>query len=372
MRAGAAAVPRGGASRPGRALLCVLALGVLLAGCATPVPKVMIFESASAAQRKPIVWPAPPDIPRYAWAGQLLGEVNFKAVGEKKVGVMDVLRWIVGLAFGDAPPVQVQRPQSGAVDAAGRIYVTDAGNAAVFVFDRVDGVLEVWNKAEGLANFVSPVGIALGPGGDILVADSQLGFVTRLDAGGNPRRGIGRGVLKRPTGLAYDPLGKRIYVSDTAEHDIKVFDDDGRLLKSIGRRGEEKGEFNFPTHIAFARGELYVADTLNSRIQVLSDEGAVVKRSFGALGTSVGNLVRPKGVAVDGEGNIYVVESYNDHLRVFNRGGELLLAIGGNGQDAGKFELPAGVWIDSGNRVFVADMFNARVAIFQFIGGSEE
>ena len=295
------------ATRPGRALLCALALGVLLAGCATPVPKVFSFDSHSegAAPRTPIVWPAPPEVPRYAWAGQLLGEVNFKAVEEKKIGVMDVLRWLVGLALGDAPPVMVHRPQSGVVDAVGRIYVTDFGNSAVFVFDRVAGELQVWDKAEGLANFLSPVGIAIGPGGDILVADSQLGIVARLDAvSGNPRRSIGKGVLKRPTGLAYDPLGKRIYVSDTGAHDIKVFDDDGRLLKSIGRRGEEKGEFNFPTHLAFAGGELYVTDTLNSRIQVLSDEGEVVKLSFGALGTSVGNLVRPKGVAVDSEGNI--------------------------------------------------------------------
>ncbi len=369
-----ATVP-GGARRSARALWCALALGVLLAGCATPVPKVFSFDSSSnsegAAPRTPIVWPAPPEPARYAWTGQLLGEANFKAVEEKKVSAMDVLRWLVGLFSGDARPLQVQRPQSGVVDAAGRIYVTDMGNAAVYVFDRVDGVLEVWDKAEGLANFRSPVGIAFGPNGDLLVADSQLGFVARLDTGGNPRGSIGKGVLTRPTGLAYDPLGKRIYVSDTAAHDIKVFDDDGRLLKTIGRRGEEKGEFNFPTHLAFALGELYVTDTMNSRIQVLSDEGAVVKMSFGALGTSVGNLVRPKGVAVDGEGHIYVVESYNDHLLVFNRSGELLLAIGGNGPEPGKFDLPAGVWVDRDNRVFVADMLNARVAVFQFLGAEK-
>lgn len=352
-----------------------MALGALLAGCATPVPKVFSFDSDSvregAAPRTPIVWPAPPQVPRYAWAGQLLGEVNFKAVEEKKVSAMDVFRWLVGLFSGDAAPLQVQRPQSGVVDAAGRIYVTDMANAAVYVFDRVAGELQVWDKAAGLKDFISPVGIALGPGGDILVADSQLGIVARLDASGNSRSSIGKGVLTRPTGLAYDPLGKRIYVSDTAAHDIKVFDHDGRLLKSIGRRGEEKGEFNFPTHLAFARGELYVTDTMNSRIQVLSDEGAVVKLSFGALGTSVGNLVRPKGVAVDDEGNIYVVESLNDHLLIFNSGGELLLAIGGDGRDPGRFSLPAGVWVDGGNRVFVADMFNARVAIFQFLGAEK-
>lgn len=364
---------RAGAARQGRTLLCLLALGALLAGCAAPVPKVMSFDSGSegAAPRKPIVWPAPPQVPRYAWAGQLLGEANFKAVEEKKTDVMDVLRWIVGLAFGEEQPVLLHRPQSGVVDAAGRIYVTDAGKAAVLVFDRVAGELQVWDKAEALVNFLSPVGIALGPGGDILVADSQLGLVARLDASGNPRRSIGKGLLTRPSGLAYDPLGKRIYVSDTGAHDIKVFDDEGRLLKSIGRRGEGDGEFNFPTHLAFVRGDLYVADTMNSRIQVLGKEGAVVKLRFGARGVNVGNLVRPKGVAVDGEGNIYVVESLNDHLLIFNRNGELLLALGGSGPEPGRFDLPTGAWIDSGNRVFVADMFNSRIAIFQFLGSGK-
>lgn len=364
------AVPHVRAARSARALLCALALGVLLAGCAAPVPKVFSFDSGSegAAPVKRIVWPAPPEVPRYAWVGQLLGEVNFKAVEEKKFEVIDALRWIAGLAFGEEQPVMLQRPQSGMVDAAGRIYVTNSGAAAVLVFDRVAGELLVWDMAEGLTKFLNPVGIALGPGGDILVTDSKLGLVARLDPKGEPRRSFGRGLLTRPTGLAYDPLGKRTYVADTGAHDIKVFDDEGQLVRTIGRRGEAGGEFNFPTHLAFARGELYVTDTMNSRIQVLDKDGSAVKLSFGEVGNRVGNLVRPKGVAVDSEGHIYVIEALGDHLLVFNRDGKLLLPIGGSGPGPGQFDLPAGVWIDGGNRVFVADTANSRVAIFQFLG----
>lgn len=351
----------------------MLALSALLAGCAAPVPKVMVFDNdgEGAAKRARIVWPLPPEVPRYEWVGQLLGEANFKPIAEKQFEAMDILRWIVGLVSGDERPVQVQRPQSGVVDATGRIYVTDSGNASVFVFDHVAGELATWELAESQTRFINPVGIAIGPGGDILVADSQLGIVARLDASGNPRRSIGRGMLTRPTGLAYDPVGKRIYVTDTAEHEIKVFDDDGRLLKRLGRRGEGDGEFNFPTHLAFSRGELYVTDTMNSRIQVLGKEGEVLALRFGKLGITVGNLVRPKGVAVDNEGNIYVVESLNDHLLAFNLKGELLLAIGGNGRGPGRFELPAGVWVDKNNRVYVADSSNSRVAIFQFLGSGK-
>jgi DNA-binding beta-propeller fold protein YncE len=95
----------------------------------------------------------------------------------------------------------------------------------------------------------------------------------------------------------------------------------------------------------------------------------VLERKFGAPGLYVGNLVRPKGVAVDNEGHVYVIESYFDHLLVFSRSGEYLLPIGGTGQETGRFFLPAGVWVDARNRVFVADMFNGRVMVFQFLGG---
>ena len=70
-------------------------------------------------------------------------------------------------------------------------------------------------------------------------------------------------------------------------------------------------------------------------------------------------------LAVDADGNVYVVESYHDYLLVFNRNGELLLPIGGTGAGIGQFYLPTSVWTDASNRIFVADMFNGRVAIFQ-------
>jgi len=230
----------------------------------------------------------------------------------------------------------------------------------------------VWDRADGLRGFVAPVGIALGPDREILVADAELGFVARLDERGNTLAAIGKGVLRRPTGLAYDPLGGRIYVADTHAHDVKVFDAAGGLVATLGRRGSGDGEFNFPTHLAFARGELYVTDTLNNRIQVFSADGATLRGRFGARGLYVGNMVRPKGVAADSEGNVYVVESYYDHLLVFDKHGAFLMAIGGLGQETGRFYLPAGVWVDSRNRVFVADMFNGRIVIFQLLGGGAE
>ncbi|HEX6829165.1 MAG TPA: 6-bladed beta-propeller, partial [Burkholderiales bacterium] len=313
----------------------VLALGasLVLGGCAAQQRQgVFTLELNETLAKDPPLWPAPPEVPRFRFAGELVGEPNFVIAGaETASAARGVFNWLVGLFDLPTEPMVLQRPQSGVVDERGRIYVTDTSRNAVYVFDEARGELLVWERAIGNRRFLAPVGIALGRGGEVLVADAELGYVVRLDAGGNGIGSIGEGLFKRPTGLARDPERGHIYVADTHAHDIKVFDDDGTLLKVLGHRGEGDGELNFPTHLCFAQGELYVTDTMNNRVQVFSAEGEVISRKFGERGLYVGQMVRPKGVAVDEEGNVYVVESYYDHLLVFDRSGQFLLGIGGTG-----------------------------------------
>jgi DNA-binding beta-propeller fold protein YncE len=343
---------------------------LLLTACAQ-TPTVMRYhpEDADLGARPSEVWPGPPEVPRYGYSGQLLGEQNFSAAERSDPGVGERLfRWVVGLgaAFRPDPRVLV-RPQSGMVDAGGRILVTDVGRGAVFVFDPNLGRLSIWTSADEGYAFATPIGITAGAGGEVLVVDAELRRVVRLAADGKPLGSFGADQLTRPTGLARDPVAERVYVSDTGAHDIKVFDDAGNLLRRIGRRGGGPGEFNAPTHLTLARGNLYVTDTLNARVQVLSVEGQPLQ-SVGQRGLYVGNLTRPKGVAVDGDGNLYVVESYYDHLLVFSPQGEFLLPIGGSGDGIGQFYLPAGAWSDDRGRLFVADMYNGRVVIFRYLG----
>ena len=264
--------------------LAALAAGIaLIAGCAGAGPRTLHFGVEDAPEGGRLLWPRSPEVPRYLYAGQLVGEANFRDAPDTPGGAGGFFAWLAGLAVGERAPETLRRPQSGVVDARGRIYV-----------------------------------------------------------------------------------------SDTHAHDIKVFDAQGNLLSVIGRRGAGAGEFNYPTYLAFADGALYVTDTMNSRVQVISTDTGEVELRFGALGLYVGNLVRPKGVAVDRAGNIYVVESYYDHLLVFNRDGKFLMGIGGAGRDTGKFYLPAGVWVDGQDRVFVADTMNGRVVLFQYLGGDAD
>ena len=351
--------------RRGSLGLGLIVAAALLAGCA-PSHTVLRYQPD-----KPFtaVWPAPPETPRYRYVGELTGEENVRSLdgGMKNAGTR-FFKWLVGLGSSKHIPTILQRPHAGVVDDAGRVYVTDVSRAAVYVFDEPAGTLSVWEQAANAAHFVAPIGIALGANDEILIADAQLGYVVRLNREGKPVGAFGKGQLVRPTGLARDPVRGRVYVADTHGHDIKMFSDQGELLSTIGKRGEAPGEFNSPTLLTFAGDKLYVADTLNARIQVLSPDGQSLQ-VFGDRGVFVGDMPRPKGVAVDKDGNIYVVESYFDYLLVFNGEGTLLLPIGGTGGGLGQFYLPAGVWTDHRDRVYIADSFNGRVVILEYLRG---
>ena len=355
-----------------RGCLLALALALLaLGGCSSagPVRGQMHYGLTDGPEGQRLVWPPAPEVPRFMYSGTLTGEPNFRRPDLESNRLQAFGRWLVGLDERGVPPLVLQRPSGLVGDGAGRLFVSDTSRQAVFVFDEKAGELLVWNNAEALLRFVAPSGLAVGDRGELYVADADLGVVVMLDAQGEPRATIGRGRLKRPTGLARDPRNGDLYVADTYAHDIKVFDAAGGLSRVLGRRGEGAGEFNFPTHLTWVKGELYVTDTLNSRVQVYSTATQSWSHKLGARGLFLGDLVRPKGVSVDGEGNVYVVESYYDSLLVFSPRGEFLMPIGGTGTTTGRFYLPAGVWVDARNRVHVADMFNGRVVLFQFLGG---
>jgi DNA-binding beta-propeller fold protein YncE len=317
------------------------------------------------------VWPALPDKPRFSFVGQLTGEDNLTAIdnGGAATAIGHFFKVLVGLGEEPDRVRNLLRPQSGTVDALGRVIVTDAGRQALFVFDEKQGKMLVWKAATEALNFVSPVGVSVAKNGDVLVADAELRRVIRLDAQGNPKAEFGFGELERPTGLAIDLANGHIFVSDTTEHNIKVYADDGTLLQIMGKVGIEPGEFNAPTHISFVDGKLYVTDTFNARVQVFDSKGQFI-RSVGSRGLFMGNLVRPKGVTADSEGNIYIIESFHDYLLVYDQDARFLLPIGGTGDSVGEFYLPAGVWTDNRDRIYVADMYNGRVEIFQYLQGT--
>ena len=346
-----------------------LGASVVLAACADRAGDVAPSLTPAAAGP---VWPLPPDPARYGLAGVLVGEQDFIDPSKREhSGAEKALRWVVGLIVGQRKYKELRRPVGGLVREDGSVLVVDAGHKGVAVFDMIEKRFSIWDEAKKGAGFVSPVAIAQDGSGGYLVTDAELRRVVRLDAQGAPAGDFGSGLLSRPTGIARDPLTGAIYVADTAAHDIKVFDAAGNLRDTVAGPGREAGRLNTPTHLTFANDRLFVADTLNFRVQAFNRDGSPVM-DFGQLGLFVGNLSRPKGVAIGGGGRIYVVESYYDYLLVFDPAGRLLLPIGGTGSEVGQFYLPSGVWTDAQDRVFVADMFNGRVMVFSELTRLEE
>ncbi len=353
-------------SGPGgyRAWLVLLALAV--ASC-TSTPREMRFGIVDG-QELP-VWPPPPEEPRVRYAGQLVGDDNFRPTARARRTVGATLFKILTGVESREERVRLSRPQAGMVDSRGRILVTDTGRSAVFVFDPLTGRVDLWSLADWNQGMVAPIGIVETGAGEFLLADAELGSIYRLDADGEPLGLFAADALTRPTGMARDAATGRIYVADTRTHNIKVFAESGELLDVLGGPGTGPGEFNAPTFLQVHDGTLVVTDSLNTRIQVLAADGDPLKR-IGRRGIFIGNLTRPKGVALDADGNLYVVESYYDHVIVFDLEGRYLLPIGGSGSEPGRFWLPAGAWSDGGNRIFVADMFNSRVVVLEYLGGA--
>ncbi len=277
-----------------------------------------------------------------------------------------VLDWVAG----PAPIHGLLRPYGLALDSRGRVLVTDPEAAMVHILDFEKQKLEEVQPGKGRA-LLSPIGVSVDGADNIYVTDSQQALIFVFDPKGKFLRTLGlQGGAKlflRPTGIAVDRVGKLLYVADTLGHRVRVLDLQGRLVRTFGQRGMQQGSFNFPTEIAVRGDKVIVVDAMNFRVQTFSPEGHFL-HAFGVLGDRAGTLLRPKGMALDSEGNIYLADGLLEIVQVFTPEGKLLYHFGRSGAALGEFQLPAGIAIDPRNRIYVADSLNRRVQVFQFRG----
>jgi DNA-binding beta-propeller fold protein YncE len=271
---------------------------------------------------------------------------------------------------------QMIRPYGVVTDSHGRIIVTDPGIAGIHVFDFEKQKYRFLNREGGRDKLKSPQCVAVDAHDNIYVTDSETGKILVWDANLKYRRAIGsvkggEGYFKRPTGIAVDSSSQRIYVSDTTRHKIFVLDMQGNVVQTIGRNGTAVGEFNFPTELRLHGIELMVVDAMNFRVHVFDRSGQFLY-GIGTIGEISGTMYRPKGIAVDSEGNVYVVDGIFDTVQVFNRKGELLYYFGRTGDGPAEFQLPTGLFIDRSDRIYVVDSFNHRVEVFKYSAGSKQ
>lgn len=300
------------------------------------------------------VWPPPPETPRIRYVETWTGLYDFG----KQSAVLDVL-------MGPEIVRRVKRTNGVLADSAGNIFVADSEQRTIFVFDKQKKTV----RFIGDGTVQAPIDLAFdNKGGVLFVSDSRVKKVFAFDA--NSGRLLktmgGRADLQHPTGIVYDEGRERLYVSDTKKHVINVYDKDDRKLFTIGKEGNANGELYYPTYLAFRHNKLYVVDSFNFRVQIFDPEGNFLKK-FGRLGDSSGSFARPHGIGVDSDGHIYVVDSAFSNFQIFNEDGRLLLWIGGSGAKTGNFQGPTGMFIDESDRIYVSDTFNRRVEVFQYL-----
>lgn len=332
-------------------VVSVLCLALALCACAPPQK---LEEEARP------VWPAEPAKPRIAFLRAFSRPDDLGITKGFFTHLMDLL-----LGASDA---RLVRPMA-VLEDRGVIYVADTGVMGVHRFDTTQGDYRLV-RASGDTPLVSPVALARGAAGEVYVSDSARARVFVIRPGAKLAEPLPLQVaLGQPTGLAYDTAGRRLFVLDTKAHEVKIFDRDGALESTIGRRGNGNGEFNFPTHLwRTAAGRLYVTDALNFRVQVFDENGRFVTK-FGRVGDAAGDMPRQKGVALDQYGHIYVVDAVLHAIQIFDESGALLLSLGRLGNDRGEFRLPTGIFIGGDDTIYVADSYNQRVQVLRYIGG---
>jgi DNA-binding beta-propeller fold protein YncE len=324
-----------------------------------------------------IVWPNPPAIARIKYqafyAAEKISQVEAGSDTQKA-------KWMDRLA-GTQPQGerkvlwQLNEPYGIAVDSKNNLYVADQKVGAIFIFNTETRDLDmIKNKSN--AHFVRIIGLAMDDGDRLFVSDPGLRHVLVFDATHKPTDVITDGLVN-PGSLAIDRENRLLYVSDIDLDQVLVYDADSlKLLRKTGTTGHHHeltspGDFARPTGLAVdAEGNLYVCDTLNNRIEIFDADGKFIS-TFGKAGDGPGYFSRPKGVAIDGDGHIWVADGAQDRVQVFNQEGRLLISLGGHGLLPGQFQGLVGIATDKNNRVFTSEIFPGRVQQFRYVTDAE-
>ena len=285
-------------------------------------------------------------------------------------------------------------PDDVAVDSAGNVYVSDWDNHRVQKFNSagtligtigVTGVPYVTDAT----HLNTPWGIAVAPDGSIYVTENQGFRLVKMNAAGAQQWTVGQtGVYGSdnahfgnwwagPEGNPAIDRAGRIYVPDTSNHRVQIFNSDGSLFGTLGSYGTGQYEFDCPAGVAISpvNGNIFVIDHCNQRVQVFTQD-FLYKATIGVLdetGTDNQHFNWPWGVAVDSSGSVYVADTDNHRVQKCTASGTAYTCstfvgeTGVSGDDFGHLH-PLSVYVDGVGRVYVADEWNDRIQVFDSTG----
>jgi len=245
----------------------------------------------------------------------------------------------------------------------GKIYVVDTGSSRVLVFSHDGKPLLKFGKGgttEGEFNY--PYAIAVDEADRIYVGQFKSPRIQVFDAQGKFLRKIDAstaGVNVAPLALALDKEGK-IYAANQ-DGKILVLGQDGKLIKSFGGPGGADGFLSYPKGIALSGDQIYVSDTNNGRVQIFNLDGKLLKVVRG----SELKVQMPTGISVAEDGTIFLVDSFGSQVNAYDNKFSLLSSTGSKGSGDGELNFPVGIAVDNYGKLVVADMANDRVSVFQ-------
>ena len=263
----------------------------------------------------------------------------------------------------------LERPWGIAGREGGEVVIVECNGHCVTIISANGEKKLFGTPGSGPGQLTWPQGVAIDARGNILVCDyfnhriQQFSPTSkRLKTIG--KEGNGRLQFNHPVGIAVHPHTHKIYVADISNHRIQVLNSDLTYSSSFGSCGSNRGEFNYPYDISTdSTGNVYVADHDNHRVQVFSMDGEYL-RQFGKRGGGKGELKEPVSVAVHSNNLVYVVELSNSRVSIFTTDGEFIKSFGCEGNGPGQFYAPYGICLDRNGTVYVCDTDNNRLQIF--------
>ena len=220
--------------------------------------------------------------------------------------------------------------------------------------------------------FKEPWDVAVAPDQSIYVADTWNHRVQHLSPDGSSLKVWGsegntdgqavdnESVFFGPRGIATDKDG-RVFVADTGNKRIQVFNGDGTFVSQFGGSGLQPGQLDEPVGVATdAQGNIAVADTWNGRVQLFSSTGQPLT-SWDIDGWLDKDKVGKPYLAIDGKSRVYVADQVGRRILVFNESGKYLGGFGQYGNDTQGFGLPGGIAVDNEGFVYVVDAVFGRV-----------
>jgi len=176
------------------------------------------------------------------------------------------------------------------------------------------------------------------------------------------KKELNAGEFNWPFGIRYH--NHKVYVCDSGNGRVQVFDCNLNFIRTFGTRGDGPGQLKNPTDIDFdSLGNVYVVDWGKCHVLVFSEDGKYLHQ-FGQEGWGKGELDHPSGLCVNGD-YVYVAESRSSRVSVFHTSGQFVHSFGRRGTKGGEFRYPCGIDIDKDGFVFVCDASNHCIQILQ-------